>query len=136
MSRMFAKNLIVGVSVVIVVLLATTILLGGYAIIKPADAETTAKVGCCPASGAGCPMMASSAANTQMMAMQAESTDCPKTPCKEDCPKPCCAGEKAEGACDNPCPVPCPKPCCAEDAPKGCCGEAEAAGCCAAKTTE
>ena len=117
MSFKYPKNVIVGVSV-IAALLAATVLLGGYANSKPADAE--APVIACQASGAGCPMMA----------MQADSTGCSKTPCAEGCPKPCCAGENAEGACDNPCPIPCPKPCCAEE---GCCGTAEAKGCCAAE---
>jgi len=118
MSFKYPKNVIVGVSVV-AALLAGTVLLGGYANSKPADA---AKVGCCPATGkmAACP---------QMAAMQSESTGCTKTPCTEGCPKPCCAGENAEGVCDNPCPIPCPKPCCAEDAAQGCCGTAGAAGC-------
>jgi len=116
MSFKYPKNVIVGVSVV-AALLAATVLLGGYANSKPAD--TQAPVKACQASGAGCPMMA----------MQAESTGCPKTPCITGCPKPCCAGENAEGVCDNPCPIPCPKPCCAEDAPKGCCGMAGATGC-------
>lgn len=126
MNIKYPKNVIVGFSVV-AALLAATVLLSGYAINKPADAETPVKAGCCTGADAGCPMMASTAANPQMMATQADSTDCPK---------PCCAGDNAEGACDNPCPIPCPKPCCAEDAPKGCCGSAEAAGCCAAETTE
>ena len=119
MSLKYPKNVIVGVSV-IAALLAATVLLGGYANSKPADTQSPEKVGCCPASGAGCPMMA----------MQAESTGCSKMPCAEGCPKPCCAGENAEGCCDNPCPIPCPKPCCAEE---GCCGTAEAKECCAAE---
>jgi hypothetical protein len=119
MSFKYPKNVILGVSVV-AALLAATVLLGGYANSKPAD---TAKVGCCPATGkmAACP---------QMTAMQGESTDCSKTPCTESCPKPCCAGENAEGVCDNPCPIPCPKPCCVEG---GCCVKAEATGCCPAE---
>ena len=112
MSFKYPKNVIVGVSV-IAALLAATVLLGGYANSKPADA---AKVGCCPATGkmAACP---------QMAAMQSESTGCTKTPCTEVCPKPCCA---EEGCCEDPCPIPCPKPCCAEG---GCCGTAGATGC-------
>ena len=114
-------NLIAVVGVV-AALLAGTVLLGGYAVSKPAVTEAPAKA--CQASGnmAGCPMMAQTASCPKMMADQAESTGCPRTPCMTGCPKPCCAGENAEGVCDNPCPIPCPKPCCAEDAPKGCCG--------------
>jgi hypothetical protein len=121
MSFKYPKNVIVGVGVV-AALLAVTVLLGGYANSKPASTEAPANVGCCPAMGkmAECP---------QMMAMQAETTGCPRTPCAEGCPKPCCAGENAEGVCDNPCPIPCPKPCCAEDAPQGCCGTAGATSC-------
>jgi hypothetical protein len=122
MNIKYPKNAIVFFSV-IAALLGTTVLLSGYANSKPVANEVPAKEGCCPAMGkmAGCP---------QMMATHAESTVCPKTPCTEDCPKPCCAGD---GDCDNPCPIPCPKPCCAEDAPKGCCGTAEAKGCSAAE---
>ena len=120
MSIKYPKNLIVGVSV-IAALLAGTVLLGGYASSKPADSE--APIIACKGSTGGCPMMAA----------QAESTGCPKTPCIEGCPKPCCASENAEGCCDNPCPFDCPKPCCAEEGQKGCCGTAEAKGCCPAE---
>ena len=122
MSIKYPRNVIVGVSVT-AVLLAATVLIGGYATSKPADTTAPSKQGCCPAMGnmAACP---------QMTAMQAESTGCDKTPCTEDCPKPCCAGENAEGACGNSCP----KPCCAKEAPQGCCGTAETQGCCAAQT--
>ena len=127
MSIKYSKNMIVVFSAV-AALLAATVLLGSYAGSQPADTQTPAKDGCCPAMGkmASCP---------QMAAMQAESTGCAKTPCTEVCPKPCCAGEGAEGVCDNPCPIPCPKPCCVEDAPKACCGTA-GTGCCAAEATE
>ena len=121
MSYKNPGNLIAVVSVV-AALMAGTVLLGGYANSKPADTQSPTKVGCCP-------MMADSAGCPQMMAAQAESTGCPKTPCIEGCPKPCCVGENAEGVCENPCPIPCPKPCCAEDAPQGCCGTAGATGC-------
>ena len=122
MSIKYPKNVIIGFGVV-AALLAATVLLGGYANSKPAATEVPAKAGCCPAAGTGCPMTASTAVNPQMMATQADSTDCPK---------PCCAVDNAEGDCDNPCP----KPCCAEDAPKGCCGSVEGAGCSAAEATE
>jgi hypothetical protein len=125
MNIKYPKNAIV-VFIVIAGLLGATVLLAGYANSKPANTEMQTKTGCCPAMGkmAGCP---------QMMAMQAESTGCSKTPCTDGCQKPCCADDNSEGCCDNPCPIPCPKPCCAEDAQKGCCGTAELKGCCAAE---
>jgi hypothetical protein len=120
MSLKYPNNVIV-IAGVVAALLGATVLLSGFAESKEAvnDAETAAKVGCCPATGqmAACP---------QMAALKAESAECDSTPCTDDCPKPCCAGGNAEGACDNPCPIPCPKPCCAED---GCCGTSESAGC-------
>ena len=86
MSFKNPKNLIVIVSVV-AALLAGTVLLGGYANSKPADNEAPVKA--CQAKG--------NAAGCQMMAAQAESTGCTKTPCTAGCPKPCCVGENAEG---------------------------------------
>lgn len=115
MSFKNPKNLIVVISV-IAALMAGTVLLGGYANSKPADNEAPVKA--CQGNMAGCPMM------TQMA-----STDGSGTPCTTGCPKPCCAGENAEGCCENPCPIPCPKPCCAEDGPKGCCGMDGMTGC-------
>jgi hypothetical protein len=134
MSFKYPKNVIVGVSV-IAALLAGTVLLGGYAGSQPADTEAPAKACQASASKGCCPSMAKTASWPQVAA-QTESTGCTKTPCTEGCPKPCCAGENVEGACDNPCPIPCPKPCCAEEGQKNCCGTAEAKGCCAAKTAE
>ncbi|HUT45520.1 MAG TPA: hypothetical protein VMX36_04510 [Sedimentisphaerales bacterium] len=119
MSFKNPKNLIVVVSVV-AALLAGTVLLGGYAISKPADTEAPVKA--CQATGSGCPMMAASAGCPKMA--DAGQTGMPCTTC---CPKPCCAGGNADGICDNPCPIPCPKPCCAEE---GCCGMAGTTGCC------
>jgi hypothetical protein len=125
MSIKYPKNVIVIVGVV-AALLAATVLLGGYASSKPADTQAPAKA--CQGGMAGCPMMADSA-GCPMMAAQAASTDDSGKPCTMGCPKPCCAGENAEGLCDNPCPIPCPKPCCAEDTPEGCCGMAGTTGC-------
>ena len=125
MSFKYPKNVIVGFSVV-AALLAATVLLGGYAGSKPADTQAPAKA--CQASGSCCPMMAQTASYPAATAAQIASTDDSGTPCTTACPKPCCAGEGAEG-CDNPCPIPCPKPCCAEDAPKGCSGAAGSTGC-------
>jgi hypothetical protein len=113
MNITYPKKVIVGFGVV-AVLLAATVLLAGYTNIKPAVNDSEAPAMACQAAGTGCPMTASAAVNTQMMASQTESTDCPKTSCTEDCPKPCCA----------------------EGVHKGCCGSAEAAGYCAAKTNE
>lgn len=113
MNIKYPKNVIVGFGAV-AALLAATVLLGGYANSKSTVTEAPVKAECCQVAGTGCPMMASTDANPQIMAVQADSTDCPKTPCTEDCPKPCCA----------------------EDAPKGCYGSAETAGCCAAEATE
>jgi hypothetical protein len=123
MSLKYPKNVIVGVSV-IAALLAATVLLGGYANSKPADSQAPVKA--CQASGSCCPAMAQTASYQAMMAAQIASTDDSGKPCTTVCPKPCCAGENAEGCCDNPCPIPCPKPCCAEE---GCCGTAGATGC-------
>lgn len=117
MSFKYPKNVIVGVSIV-AALLGATVLLGGYANIKPAVMQAPTKG--CPASGSCCPGMAQTASYQATMAAQMASTDDSGT----SCPKPCCAGDPAEG-CDNPCP----KPCCADEAPKGCCGTAEATGC-------
>jgi hypothetical protein len=132
MSFKYPKNVIVIFSVV-AALLGATVLLGGYANSKPADTQAPTKVGCCPASGTGCPMMAASVECPKMTAAQVASTDDSGTPCTTSCPKPCCAGENAEGYCDNPCPIPCPKPCCAEG---GCCVTAEKAGCCPTSAAE
>jgi len=116
----YPKNVIV-IAAVVAALLGATVLLGGFAQNKEAvnDAEAAAKTGCCPAMGktAVCPAMAGQAASfAKMAAAEAESSECDKTPCTTECPKPCCAGEDVEGACDNPCDIPCPKPCCAESA--------------------
>jgi len=128
MSFKNPRDLIAVISV-IAALMAGTVLLGGYANSKPAEATYEAPIKACQALGGGCPMMAGSATCPKMMVAQAESTGCSGMPCMTGCPKPCCAGENAEGCCDNPCPFPCPKPCCAEDGPMGCCGTAGAAGC-------
>jgi len=127
MSFKNPRNLIVIVSVV-AALLAGTVLLGGYANSKPADTESPVVTCQSAGTGAGCPMMAQTVSCPNMMAAQAESTGCARTPCTTGCPKPCCA---EEGCCETPCPIPCPKLCCAEG---GCCGMAEKAGCCPAET--
>jgi len=121
MSIKNPKNLIAVVGV-IAALMAGTVLLGGYANSNAADNDAPVKA--CQGKMAGCPMTAQMASSSQMMAAQADSAGCSKTPCKAECPKPCCF---EEGCCENPCPIPCPKPCCAEG---GCCSEAEKAGCC------
>jgi hypothetical protein len=114
MSFKYPKNVIAGVGI-IAAFLAATVLLGGYVNSKAAEEPVVA----CQASGGCCPMMAQMASCPKMIAAQMASTDDSATPCTTCCPKPCCAGENAEGVCDNPCPIPCPKPCCAEE---GCCG--------------
>ena len=113
MSFKNPKNLIVVVSVV-AALLAGTVLLGGYAVSKPADTEAPVKACQAKVDMACCPMTAQTA-SCPKMAAQNETSVCPKTPCTTECPKPCCV---EEGCCETPCPIPCPKPCCAED---GCC---------------
>ena len=127
MSFKNPKNLIVVVSVV-AALMAGTVLLGGYAKSNATDNEAPVKACQATASEGCCPSMANTAAFAQVTGDVQTATGCSGTPCKTGCPKPCCAGENAEG-CDNPCPIPCPKPCCAEDGPKGCCGTAGATGC-------
>ncbi len=124
MSFKNPKNLIVVVSVV-AALLAGTVLLGGYAYSNAADNEAPAK-GCQASGSTGCcPSMANSAPNSTVFALvsgevQTETeSGCSGTPCATGCPKPCCAGENAEG-CDNPCPIPCPKPCCGTSGSTGC----------------
>lgn len=105
MSIKYPKNVIVGVSIV-AALLGATVLLGGYANIKPAVTDSQAPVKACQASGSFCPAMAQPASQA-MAAAQMVSTD----------------------HSGKPCTTVCPKPCCADDAPKGCCGASEPTEC-------
>ena len=124
MSFKNPKNLIAIVSV-IAALTAGTVLLGGYANSKPAEATYDAPIKACQGLGGCCPMMANSAA----LAKMADTEQTSEKPCTTDCPKPCCADGNADGVCENPCPIPCPKPCCEQDGQKGCCGTSGMTGC-------
>lgn len=132
MSFKNPRNMIAVVSV-IAALMAGTVLLGGYANSKPAEATYDAPIKACQGGMGGCPMMAQTASFPKMMAAQADSEGCSGTPCTTGCPKPCCAGGDDEGICENPCPFPCPKPCCVED---GFCGMAGKTGCCPVSASE
>lgn len=122
MGFRYPKKVIFSVSVV-AALLGATVLLGGYANIKPAVMQAPAK--CCSAAGSCCPGGAQTASYQPTMAAQIVSTDDSGRDSAVDCPKLCCAGDVAED-CDNP---SCPKPCCVDETLKGCCGTPEETGC-------
>jgi hypothetical protein len=111
MRLKYPKNMFLGISVA--ALLVGMVFLGGYANIKPANTQPPIKA--CQASGSCCPASAPMASYQAATDAQMASTDDSGTLC----PKPCCAGDAAEG-CDNPCPIPCPKPCCRTADSTGC----------------